>query len=404
VAVAPIAAWAYGRPELLGLIMVLSLTPPLQALQIVPRARLQMEMRIKALATLGVLTSLLTAALTIAGASLGMGAYSFVLPVPIVSIVVAAAAWRLARPPVRPQLRFSRWKYFIADSAALGGTRVMQTIIGQGDYIGLGLAGVSDAAIGTYFVAYKLSTQTFLLMGSAVPTVLFPSLSQLALNPELQVRSMRRATRLLALAAVPFCLLQILLAGPAIRLACPPAWSDVILPLQVLTFGILITAPGLPLQSLMMSQRRFQKLFKVSFTTAIVFCALIAIALTIRPGILSVAAAVALGYAWCTSLYWVAALRGVPFYDYYREIACPLVAGVAASLPCILLLSLVPESRTADVIALAAIPTVFCPIFVVVARQLARADYDDFLAQLAPFWRRWSGRPTPPIDAVQPKV
>jgi PST family polysaccharide transporter len=403
-AAAPVAAWAYGRSELTGLILVLAIVPPLQALQIVPRARLQMEMRIKPLVQLGVTTSVLTAVLTIIGAALGMGAYSFVVPVPIVSMIIAAMAWRLARPPLRPRLEISRWRYLFADSAALGGSRVMHTIVGQGDRIGLGLANIPDASIGIYFVAYKLSTQTFLLLASSVPTVLFPSLSKLSLDPELQLRSTRRATRLLALVTIPFCLLQMLLAGPVIRLACPPGWADAILPLQILTLGILITSPSWPMQSLMMSQRRFQKLFKLSVSTAVVFCALIAIALAVWPGIVSVATAVALWYFWCTPVFWVAAHRDVPFFDYYREIARPLGAGVVASLPCVLLLSMLPDGKMADAIALAAIPAVFCCIFVIVARRLARADCDDFVVQIAPFWRRWFGRPASQTDAVQPKV
>ncbi len=402
---APLAAWAYGRTELTGLILVLAIAPPLQALQIVSRASLQMEMRIKQLAMLGILTSLLTAALTIAGAALGLGAYSFVLPVPIVSIVVAVAGWRLARPPIRPRLEVSRWKYFIGDSAALGGTRVLQTLVMQGDYIGLGLAGIADAAIGTYFVAYKLSTQTFLLMANGVSSVMFPSLNHLALDPELQLRSTRRATRLLAMVAIPFCLLQILLAGPLIRLACPPSWEDAILPLQLLTAGMMLNAPCWPMQSLMMSQRRFGELFCVALRYTIVFAAMIAFALVVRPGIVSVATAVMLWYTWSAPyLYWHAARRKYPFYEYFAEIHRPLGAGLAAALPCGISLSRLADTAIADAIALAAVPVVFTFLFVVLTRRMAREDFNDFCAQVAPFWNRLRGLAVPRVDSAQSKV
>src|SRR6476661_4388099 len=42
---APVAAWVYDKPRLVGLIAVSATALPLQALQIVPKAQLQMEMR-----------------------------------------------------------------------------------------------------------------------------------------------------------------------------------------------------------------------------------------------------------------------------------------------------------------------------------------------------------------------
>ena len=117
----PIAAWAYGWPELIGLIAILAARqlPDIQALQIVPKAQLQMQMRFaRGLARAGG-QPVDQMVLTIGGAYAGFGAYSFVAPVPITALVVAAATWMLARPPIGWRLAPRRWRYGFGKEAQL---------------------------------------------------------------------------------------------------------------------------------------------------------------------------------------------------------------------------------------------------------------------------------------------
>ena len=153
----------------------------------------------------------------------------------------------------------------------MGGTQFLQMLISQGDYLCLGLAGVSEASIGVYYFAYRLSTQSFMLIANSVPMVLFPSLSQLVLDPGKQLRGTIRASRLLAVVAIPFCLLQILLAERVIHLVCPPRWLEAVVPLQILTVGIMVNAPAWPSNSLLMAQRRFRELLRLSVICTVTF-------------------------------------------------------------------------------------------------------------------------------------
>jgi O-antigen/teichoic acid export membrane protein len=164
----------------------------------------------------------------------------------------------------------------------------------QGDYIALGLAGFSEAAIGSYVFAFNVAIQALRLLLSNVPTVLFPTLSRLVLQPETQVRATRRATRLLALVVAPFCTWQIIVTAPLFRLVLPPRWQDAIAPCQILTLGLMFNACCWAAVSLMMAQGRFRELFRVTAIGTLAFVAFVSGALWLHPSIVSVASAVAI--------------------------------------------------------------------------------------------------------------
>jgi O-antigen/teichoic acid export membrane protein len=382
-AMAPAAAWAYGRPELVGLILVMALAPPLQSLQIVPRAQLQIELRFKAVVMLGVATSVLTAVLTIAAAYLGLRAYSFVVPIPIVSLLVAVANWRLARPPIRFRLEFSRWKYLFGYGATVGGTKLLHVFITQADYIVLGLMAFPEAAIGTYTFAFSIAIQPSRLLSGSVPAVLFPSLSQMSLAPEKQVRATLRAMRLLTLVTIPFCLLQILLTLPLFRLAFPPRWLDAVLPCQILTLGLMINATSWPTHSLMLSQGRYRELLWLTSIAAIAFAAMLAAAVWIDPSIVSVAVAVALWHMFHSPLiHWAATRHFAPAGSYWVETYRPVIAGVLAALPCMILQKSLGGTVAELIVTLIVGSLVFAVTYALLIYAIWRTAAVDLVQQL----------------------
>lgn len=389
---APVAAWAYGRPKLVGLILVLAIAAPLQTLQIVPRAKLQGSLQFRTLVSLTFLGNILTAMLSVLLAYFGFGAYSFAVPVPIVAGIVAATAWWLAGTTVQRDPHIRRWKYLLGDGAAMSGTRFLQMLISQGDYLCLGLAGVSEASIGIYYFAFRLSTQSFSLIANSVPMVLFPSLSQLVLDPHRQLRSTMRASRLLALVAIPFCMLQILLAEPMIRLLCPPPWLDAVLPLQILTVGIMVNAPAWPANSLLMAQRRFGELLHVSMVCTTTFFAAVGGALMFEKSIVSVAIAVCLWYLWATPYYyWVAVRPHVPFYGYFVEVYRPFLAGLVPFVLCAFMIRQFPIGGLTELVGLVVTTMIYCAIYLGLLRSWAAKDFHDLFIQITPLWDRLKG-------------
>jgi O-antigen/teichoic acid export membrane protein len=398
---APVAAWLYDQPKLVGLIAVVATSLPIQSLQIVSKAQLQLQMRFKTIVLLALLGSVLTAILTIAAAYIGLGAYSFVLPIPLSAMVTAAVTWRLANPPVRWHLEFSRWKYLLGKSTTVGATHLLSVLINQADYIALGLAGISEASIGAYVLAFNIAVQPLRLFSSNVPVVLFPGLSQLSLEPEKQVRATLRAMRLLTLVTVPVCLLQIVLSTPIFRLVFPPIWMEAVPPCQILTFGLMMNAACWPAISLMLAQGRFREQLRTMVIGTVVFVAVLGGVTWILPSIVSVAAVVALWHSFFSPFYhWVATRRFASRFSFLLETGPSLLAGLLAAVPCIILQQKLPPTIVGDLIAIIAGGVVFAVIYLLMVYLLVPASLYDLRQQIAPLWARWSGTQAPVPDAA----
>jgi len=395
---APVAAWIYDQPRLIGLIAVSAAALPLQALQIVPKAQLQMEMRFRAVVLLGLLSTVQTAVLTIGFAALGFGPYSFVIPLPIVAAIISVTTWRLARPPIGRHLEFSRWKYLFGNSVVVGATDLLSTFINQADNMTLGLAGLADASIGAYVFAYNIAVQPLRLN---IPMVLFPGLSHLTAEPEKQVSAALRAMRLVALTMVPVCLLQILLAGPIFRLVFPERWQEAILPCQILTLGLMINALCWPGVSLLRAQGRFRTLFWTNLAATIVFMGIMAAAISIRASIITVAIGVCIFHClYNPFLHWLATHKYAPLNSFLRESAWPLVAGALAAVPCICIQLNLPKTTFGDIAAVAIGGLIFCGSYLLACYLLVPESLHDLMQQLAPFWNRWRAGRSPAADTA----
>ena len=77
------------------------LSVPFSGLDIVADAKLTSELKFGYLAVVKWLTAVGTMGLSIIFAKMGLGAYSFVLPLPIVTVMRLVLLWSAARPPIR---------------------------------------------------------------------------------------------------------------------------------------------------------------------------------------------------------------------------------------------------------------------------------------------------------------
>ncbi|HEV8292754.1 MAG TPA: lipopolysaccharide biosynthesis protein, partial [Tepidisphaeraceae bacterium] len=272
VILAPVAAWMYEDSRLLGLVLLLALSTPFSGLDIVPDARLTTELRFRYLAWVKWLTAVGTMGLSIVFAKCkpGWGAYAFVLPLPIITLLRLALLWSAARPPIRLHLHFRRWKYLMNDSVTLFLANFCNTITWNGDYIILGI--MHDAkTVGIYFFAFNLATQTMQVFTQNLIGVLFPALSKLQDNIAHQTRAFLRATELLAIIGVPLCLLQAALAGPAINILFNSWWQPMIRVLQLLSIGMAVRLVASPGGALIQAQGRFKTYLITNAINVVVF-------------------------------------------------------------------------------------------------------------------------------------
>src|SRR6266550_2310773 len=276
-ALAPIAAVLFHSPRLAGLVAVLALMGPINSLAVVSTARLQAELRFRLLSVITMICTVMTVALNVLFAWKGLGAYSFVLPLPIVAALRTAIILLADRPTVKPKLQLRRWRYLFGDSGWAIITTACIAISLQGDYLILGYFHGEDI-VGLYFFAFSLSAQTVQLLAANTAGVLYPALSKLQLEPPRQCQAFIRASRLSAVIGVPLCFLQAALAAPAFALFFDPKWREAVPVFQVLSVGMASMMASVAAGSMMQAQGRFKLLFQVSLAFAILFVVMVAIA------------------------------------------------------------------------------------------------------------------------------
>lgn len=295
VVVAPGIADFYESPRVEGLIRVLALGVLLQGPSIVPMARLASKLQFRTVTIIELVAAGGSSALSVLLALMGMGAYSFVVPIPIFAVLKSVVSWWIARPPVTMSPQFSKWRPLLGDSLTLVTSGLLATVWWQGDYIVLGRFH-ETAVVGIYYFAFRLSVQTFSLLAGQISSVLFPALSTITGNEERQTKAFLRAASVVVFVGSFLSLLQAAVAEPLINLVFADRWQPAVPVLQILSVGMAFRVIGSPAGSLFYAQGRFRTVLYLHALYAAVFMLLVTTAAQYG-GAVSVAFAVSLFFA-----------------------------------------------------------------------------------------------------------
>ncbi len=241
VAVSPVAAAIYDTPDLIGLLAVLALAMPIGALGSVPAMMLRARMQFGVLAIYAAVETIGQVLMTVALAWHGFGAYSFALPAPVWAAIRAAVLWRCAAS--RPNLRVQRgrWKYVVGNTTATFASRILTSIINQGDYMVLGLVG-SQETVGIYYFGYRLAAQPLWILAGNFSNVLYPALVQMKSDRERLTRAVFNSSTLLSFCVMPVALIQSAVAEPLIGRFFDPRWAASIPVIQLLSIALALDA------------------------------------------------------------------------------------------------------------------------------------------------------------------
>lgn len=371
VGLAPVAATVYGREELTGMLLILAIASPLSSLQNVTQALLQIELRFKIIALFGITQSLGYAGLAVFFASRGYGAYSFVLPRPILAATSLAVQWWITRPKIRRTLNLERWRFLLADTLKVFAATLVLTVTAQGDYIVLGLTQPA-AVVGLYYFAFNLSMQSVALLGRNLSGVLFPALSKLQHDKVTQARAYLAAVKLMVIVGIPAALLQCLLAAPLVRLLYANQWYAAIPILEVLSIGMMFRLVGTTAGSLLSAQGRFGMRFRLSVYYAVLFVVLVGAA-SLLGGMMHIALAVALYYTIIGVLHprIVISYAGMGWQPVVRLFVPGLAAGGVAAGAALLASAGLPVTRVGEVLRALIRCGVFGVVYFILIRRLA---------------------------------
>jgi PST family polysaccharide transporter len=261
VLVSPLAARIYHAPSLVGLLAVLALGMPIGALGSVPSMLMRARLQFGAIAAYGSVEIVVQAMLTVALAWAGFGAYSFAIPVPVMAATRSLVFWRMARPESRLRPQLGRWRHMLANTGATFATRLLTTLINQGDYMVLGLLASHDE-VGRYYFGFRLSAQPLWILAGNFSNVLMPALVQLKSDPRRQGEAALRASTLLSFCVMPLAFLQAAVAGPLLIFFFRHKWAAAIPVVQLLSIGLAMDAVSWVAGSLMSARGEFQMVMR----------------------------------------------------------------------------------------------------------------------------------------------
>lgn len=292
-AAAPLAAQIYQQPQLIGILSILAIGQMLLALQSVPGAKLQTRMKFRELSLVNLFEGVATGLLTVVFAMTGWGAYSIVLPIPLVQTTSLLIQLRLSGFRPRKGFSWPIWREMIGSSSLLLGAALLYAFNMQGANIVLGLFR-GAAVVGLFFFAYSLCNQVTSLITNNLYSVLLPTLSNLQDDIKRQTQVFLRVAGLVNLVGMFICFLLAAVADPLIRALYGEKWVAAIPSMQVLSIGMTFSISFALSINLSTAQGRFRELLWFNVWRALGFITLIAIGAKIGG---------ALAVSWATAIF-----------------------------------------------------------------------------------------------------
>jgi O-antigen/teichoic acid export membrane protein len=236
---APLIASIYGESQLTYLLWIVALWIPLGTPWSIFSARLSLDMRFKNIAQVQLAMAFVQHVGSIVFALAGLGAISFVLPLPLMAII--AGVWGFLITHEKPWVQrfsgaaaralFSQSKWIIA-------TSVVYAVLQQGDYAILGLI-LPQSILGIYYFSYQIPAQIGVLLASSLHTVLLPAFVRISEDSTRVRDALLRALRVLALLGAPITTAVAIGFEPLETLLWGGEWERAVGPTRAFAFLFL---------------------------------------------------------------------------------------------------------------------------------------------------------------------
>lgn len=222
---APLLAWAYGEPHVIGAMVVVSILIPISALGINPTALLSRQMRFGRIAGNEVAAALAGVVTAVFCAWHGWGYWSLVAGQFASTITGNALAWTICGwHPSRPKFVQSAWTD-LKFGGNLTGANLATFIITSGDNIIVGVM-TGRVSLGLYDRSYRLVVAPLGQMLTPISRVALPLLSRLIDRPDAYKAAYLKIFRALLLVTVPGLLVCITSGDVIIRVFLGNRWID----------------------------------------------------------------------------------------------------------------------------------------------------------------------------------
>lgn len=330
-----IVGHVYGQPQVTQVMLIIGSVLPFGAYAVVGGARLQVDLRFRALAGLRLSSGFLRYSLVILFAYRGWGALSFALPVVAVTFYQWAFHLFVTRLRVRKSSASLRGCYGVFQQSrwVLSGL-YMTAMLREADYAVLGLFVPTDV-LGVYYFALQLTMQPVQLFSESLRRVVLPVFVRLKSDTAKVARSLRYGGALVGMVAAPAMLLLGVTAEPLTELLWKGRWAAAVGPIRLLALAMPFQLLAMFVEALSLSRGRFRFWTGSVFVRGVgrVIAALVA-ALSAGGGNLTVIAGVMSTYIGVSGIAQAFALMKnmrVAIRPLASRFAPPVIAGLAVS-------------------------------------------------------------------------
>lgn len=224
-ALAPVAAWFYGEPDLTGITLVLAAAFLFGGFSVQHQALMRRQMNFSALAWLRIGATVGSVAVGVVAALLGAGYWALVAMNLASAVIVNVGLWLICGwRPGPPRRGDEVTRALLAFGGNLTGTRLLAFFARNLDNILIGKVWGSDA-LGLYSKAYQLMMLPILQLTSPVTAVVVPALSRLQDDPERFRGYYRKAIQALSSLTMPVVIFTFVVADELVLLVLGPQWD-----------------------------------------------------------------------------------------------------------------------------------------------------------------------------------
>ncbi|OHB69472.1 MAG: hypothetical protein A2V70_04235 [Planctomycetes bacterium RBG_13_63_9] len=336
VAIAPVVAWLYGEPRLIGILAVSASAMIFAALTVQHQALLQRQMQFTILAIIGVVAVTLAAVVAVALALRGAGYWSLVVMHLTYSATMAVGVWTTCawRPRWVPKL--SGVRSMLAFGGNLTGFDLVDYAARNVDRVLVG--GFWGAQwVGLYAQAVELYNSPIKQINAPVAQVTVPALSRLQNDPGAFRRYYLKSLSSVLVLATPITALLLVLAPEFIAVFLGPKWLEAAPILRCLAVCGLVQPILNTTQWLFRAMGRARQLLRWGL------CAAVASSIALLIGLPLGVRTMALCYTVCTLLLTVPCVRyairatSVTSWDVWKTSARPLASALLAACPAVAL-------------------------------------------------------------------
>ncbi len=237
--IAPVLSSFFQMPQLINVLRIISLVFFIDSLNLIAQALMQRHMKLKLLALLEVISYSIGYGLVgIALAYLGWGIWALVTANLVSSLLHAVLLIALQPFPKKLQLDGEASKELLFFGGGMTLAKVANYLATQGDNLVVGKT-LGAAALGIYGRAYQFMVMPASLFGNALDRALFPAMSKVQHDTARLSKAYFTGIGIIALVAIPISAMMVLLAPEIVAVVLGPAWNEVVLPLQILSFSLL---------------------------------------------------------------------------------------------------------------------------------------------------------------------